>query len=132
MLKRTPLQRKTPLKSNSTQQLSRKPIKAKKKSQETILKEKEDRDRMKELFERHWESKPKVCESCNSPIYGENLSIYSHHCLEKGLKRYDHLKYELTNLMLLCGDCHSSTTNGHSPKAVVERTEWVKERYGVM
>lgn len=103
------------------------PIKKKPKTQEQIQQAKEDGQRMIVLFEEHWNMKTHYCQSCNNAIRGENKTLYHHHVLEKGIDRYKHLKYDLRNLMLLCTECHTRTTQGYPPEKVIERTREVRE-----
>jgi len=132
------LSRKTPLKRG-------KALTSRKKTPMQIQENKESRDRMWELFEKHWDleqrwvivdrykskSVQRMCENCGDIIWGQNLSIYHHHILEKGIERYEHLKYEIENLMLLCGDCHTSVTNGYPGENVKIATEEAHKRFGV-
>ena len=82
---------------------------------------KEDRiaygERMMQLFEEHWNSyERKECFACGKPIWGENLTIYSDHLIEKSyLKKINRedLIFDLRNLVLVCGDCHTNKTNAN-------------------
>jgi len=112
--------------------LKRKAITHKPKSEEQVREEREQRDKMWELFEQHWNSKPHICEQCTVKIYGENKSLYHHHLLEKGIEKYKDLKYEIDNLMLLCSDCHTSVTNGFGGDKVIKRTQEAKEKYEII
>ena len=64
-----------------------------------------------EMFEKHWQIKPHYCESCGSKLYGENKRYYHDHLLEKS--KHPELDLEITNLYLVCEECHSKKTNGH-------------------
>ncbi len=84
------------------------------KSQAQLQEDKEDQQRMWELFERHWLIKTKqggkhYCESCGDPIYGENKSLYHHHCWPKS--SYPEHQYKIEGLMLVCWQCHSNIEN---------------------
>jgi 5-methylcytosine-specific restriction endonuclease McrA len=130
------LSRKTPLKRSGT--LSREssklsgggPIKRKQKTQAEKDQQSADIERMRKLFEEHWEKKPHKCEQCGTGIWGENKTLYHHHLLPKGLDRYEHLKYEYSNLMMLCWQCHANVDSNPGDK-VIERTEQAHKQFGV-
>lgn len=143
-MKRTPLKRKSIPHTGTT--LKRKSIKKKPLTAEEIEQNRVERDKMWDLFNRHWELKKKwvivdqcgneslqrVCESCSNVLWGENKSLYHHHILEKGNAKYEHLKYEIDNLMLLCEPCHSKTTNGHPSEKIKQKTEETKRKYNII
>lgn len=52
------------------------------------------------------------CESCDCRIYGEPLTIYFDHLLEKGTSKFKHLRREKRIIAIVCGDCHTLKTNG--------------------
>lgn len=106
-------------------------IKQKPKTPEQIQQRKEDYKKMWALFNEHWNTKPRRCESCGTILYGENKSLYHHHLLPKGLDRYKHLKYEIDNLMMLCTKCHTAHENGISSIAIQDKTEWARKRFGI-
>lgn len=129
-MKKSPIKRTgKPLKSNSTIKRNSK-LKKKGKSQQVKDVERAQQDAMWEIFELHWNSKPHICENCNTPIWGENKSLYHHHCMPK--HRYKELRYEIDGLMLLCWPCHQATENGYPGQKVVERTKEVKAKYGII
>lgn len=82
------------------------------KTPEQINKDKIEADKMRALFQEIWDSLPKVkkCWACNKRIYGEILSIYFDHLLEK--ETYPQFKYDPRNIFFCCGDCHTSKGNG--------------------
>ena len=141
MIKRTPLKRKSIL-HTGTGTLKRKSIKKRPFTAEEIEQNKVERDKMWELFNKHWELKRQrnlttglnywQCENCLIGIWGENKSLYHHHILEKGNAKYEHLKYEIDNLMLLCEQCHSKTTNGHPSEKIKQKTEETKRKYNII
>jgi hypothetical protein len=57
-----------------------------------------------------WNERPHVCSNpdCNKPLGNQFSSIYMDHILEKGDKRYKHLRHEKQNICILCWDCHTS------------------------
>jgi len=134
--RKTPLQRTGTLKkgkplSKGTGRLTRgSKLKSRPKTPEEIQQNKEDTMRMWALFEEHWQKKPHRCEQCGEGIWGENKSLYHHHLLPKGLDRYEHLKYEYSNLMMLCWQCHSNVDSNPGDK-VIERTEQAHKQFGV-
>lgn len=103
------------------------PIRKKSKSPLEKKEQQDQYEKMWELFNLHWSIRPHVCESCDLKLWGENKSIYHHHLLEKSVGKYKHLIYNIDNLMLLCGDCHTRVTNGYPSDKVKERTEKAKE-----
>jgi hypothetical protein len=125
MLKRTgPLKR-------GTETLKRSPLKRKRKTEAVRKQEQTDIARMFGLYTEHWDSKEKVCASCGDPIYGECKSLYHHHLLEKGLSRYEHLKYEIENLMMLCEPCHTDVNSGYPSQRVIEETNKAHKKFNV-
>jgi len=136
-MKRTPLQKGTsklsrgkPL-SKGTVGLTRgSKLKSRPKSPEEKQQQSEDIAAMWLLFEEHWEKKPHRCEQCGEGIWGENKTLYHHHLLQKGLPRYEHLKYEYSNLMMLCWQCHSNVDSNPGDK-VIERTQQAHKQFGV-
>lgn len=148
MLKRSQLS-KTTSKLKTNTQLKRSPMTVKavnglrkggklKKSSKSTEEQEEVRianneaiQKMWELFNKHYEIKLHRCESCTAPIWGENLTIYHHHILEKGVDRYKHLAYKIDNLMLLCTTCHCNVTNGNPSVKVIARTQWAHKHFNV-
>lgn len=88
------------------------PIKRKKKTQQEIDRDKEEREKMWRFFNSLWGKLPKIkrCWNCGRRIYGENLSLYWDHLCEK--ETYPELKYKEENMFFCCGDCHTNKTNG--------------------
>lgn len=125
MLKQTPLIRKV-------SKLKRSPMKTKPLDPKYIADRKAESERMWVLFDEHWGIKKHECESCGQKLYGENKSLYHHHCYEKGIQKYEHLKYEIQNLMLLCGDCHVSVSNGYPSNEIKIRTQEVKTKFKII
>lgn len=92
----------------------------------------EDIRKMWGLFEEHWNSKAHKCESCDAPIWGENKSLYHDHLLDKGIKKYEHLKYEISNLFLCCWQCHANKGAGNPSKPHREAIENAKKKFGII
>lgn len=66
-----------------------------------------DKEKMFALYDLHWDTHPdKKCESCGKQLYGENLTLYHDHLLEKSV--YPQYAYDLDNLFLCCSKCHSA------------------------
>ncbi len=131
MLKRTTgLKSNKPLKSNSTLKRGGK-LKKKGKSQQVKDVERAQQDAMWEMFELHWSSKPHICENCNTPLWGENKSLYHDHLLEKGTEKYKHLKYEIGNLFLCCWECHTNKGNGYPGKKHQQAIQNAKIKYNL-
>lgn len=108
MLRRTPLKR------------TQKPLKRTKlsKGSKTLkrgfeAKNGQETNQMWELFELHWNTHPdKKCEACGKQLFGENLTVYHDHLLEKGVDRFEYLAYDIDNLFLCCWECHTAKGNG--------------------
>lgn len=66
----------------------------------------------KEFYLEIWLERPHVCSNCKAPLGDEPRTYFFDHILEKGNRRYAHLRHEKNNIWLLCGDCHSLKTNG--------------------
>lgn len=102
---------KTPLKKNSKplkkSYLSKKPTE--KQIQKNIEKKEYNLLQWK-LFEKHWNSKPHYCESCNKYLGSENNLCFHDHLIEKSSRK--DIALEIKNLFLCCFDCHNLKTNG--------------------
>ncbi len=108
---------------------------------EQIQENKEEIEKMWALFNEHWDAKMKIdillgivyrsCESCNTALFGENKSLYHDHLLEKGNPLYEHLKYEIENLYLCCGDCHTKKGNGFPTENHKKAIDAAKKRYNI-
>lgn len=63
-------------------------------------------------FNQLWEALPlnKYCTICDTPITGENLSIYWDHLLEKSA--YPEFALDERNICFCCGTCHAMKTGG--------------------
>lgn len=87
-------------------------IKYKKKPAQQIENEKTERDKLREFFNYLWNKLPKIkrCWNCGKLIFGENLSVYHDHLIEK--ETHPHLKYEEENMFFCCFDCHTNKGNG--------------------
>lgn len=118
-MKRVPLRR-------GTKSLRRTSIKRKIKSEEQINDENEEKEKMWRLFEQLWNGlREKRCWNCNCPIYGENLTIYWDHCLQKD--KYPELKFERNNLFFCCSSCHQLKGNGFPGEKHLEAINKAKE-----
>lgn len=82
------------------------------KQKEKNIKKKENTKILHNWFNVLWEKLPrdKYCSICSTPIYGENLSIYWDHLLEKS--QYPQFELDERNICFCCGDCHTRKTNG--------------------
>ena len=136
--------KKTPLKANKEYKWKSKPLTAKssplkksgrigvrKKSESEIRANKEAIQQMWELFEKHWSIKEHICENCKDPIWGDNLTLYHDHLLEKGIEKYEHLKYEIENLFLCCWRCHTNKGNGWPGELHKAAIEAAKVKFNV-
>jgi 5-methylcytosine-specific restriction endonuclease McrA len=129
-MKKVPLKRKpgtlkfTPLKKGGM-------IKRKISDRKHLIDRKEEGEKLWQLFEEHWRIKPHICQSCNCKLFGENKSIYHDHLLEHGRERYEHLKFEMDNLFLVCFDCHTKKGNGYPEELHQKAIENAKKMFDV-
>lgn len=89
-----------------------------------MKKDKEDIKRMFEFFEAHWKSKPHKCECCGKYLGSENKTIFHDHLLEKS--KYPEYKYEMSNMYLVCLQCHDEKSRGFpkpNHKKAIEHAE---------
>lgn len=93
---------------------------------------KEETRKLHSWFLSLWEELPsnKKCIECGSSIYGECLSTYFDHLLEKS--KYPELALEINNLYYpICGDCHSCKTNGFPKEKHREAIKQAKIKFDV-
>lgn len=121
--RKTPLKRKTALKRGSWDNTPKKTLKRRKdtaKRQETI-----DKDR--EFFTMLWETHPtKKCDSCGVQLFGENLTLYHDHLLDK--RDYPELRYKKENMALVCGTCHTNKSRGFPTDKHLELIKRAKQK----
>lgn len=55
-----------------------------------------------------WENRPHICQCCGTQLIGKPKTYYFDHILEKGNKKYEHLRHVEENISLLCWDCHTN------------------------
>ena len=106
-------------------------LKRKIKTPEQIKLANNEKTLMWKLFDLHWQIKAHICQACGDPIWGDNLSIYHDHLLEKGNEKYEHLKYEIENLFLVCWECHTKKGNGFPMPLHKKAIEEVKIKFNV-
>ena len=94
-----------------------------------IEKEKLERSEMLLVFEQFYEKHiTKSCGECGKSI--TELRTYNvHHLLEK--RNYPEFKFDTDNLMLLCGDCHSTYETSFKGDKIIERLNNLKENYNL-
>jgi len=95
-----------------------------------IAKEKKKEYTLKQwdLFLEIWNERPHVCYETCKPIYGEPLSIYFHHCLEKN--PYPEFALEKWNIVIVTGDTHSQVhSNIDKTPKIKQLTQELKEKY---
>ena len=130
MLRKTPLKRGTSTlnsksKLRGTGMLKKgKGIKSKPVSEDARKQQRIDQEAMWKLFDLHWQIKAHICQACGDPIWGDNLSIYHHHCWPK--HRYPEYKYIIEGLMLVCWECHSNIENGNISPETAKKIEKIK------
>lgn len=120
MLKRTPLK-----KSNTY--LKRSPIKKKSPTAEKIAENKLQQEKDKEFYQCIWNSKKHQCRVCGVPLFGEIKNIYFDHLLPK--HKYEKLRYELDNILVVCAQCHTQRENGKPRELHKVAIEKAKERF---
>lgn len=64
------------------------------------------------FYLRVWETRPHTCEGCGKHLGHKPKTYNFDHILEKGNKKYEHLRHVEDNICLLCFDCHGTKTNG--------------------
>jgi hypothetical protein len=95
-----------------------------------IAKEKKKEYTLKqwEFFLEIWNERPHVCYETGKPIYGEPLSIYFHHCLEKN--PYPQFALEKWNIVIVTGETHSQVhSNIDKTPKIKQLTKELKEKY---
>lgn len=89
-----------------------------------------DKERIYRLFDLHWECHPdRKCESCGEQLWGENLTIYHDHLLEKSV--YEEYMYDIENLFLACLRCHTLKGNGNPTEKHLQAINEAKKRYEI-
>lgn len=53
-----------------------------------------------------WEEREHVCFETGQPILGEPLTVYFHHVLEKGIRRFAKYRHEKWNIVLITWATH--------------------------
>ena len=104
MLKRTPFKRKI------IKYLKRSPIKKKPPSIEKLETDRIQREKDIEFYMKIWNSRPHKCEVCGIWLGNEMKPIFMDHLLEKTI--YPELRYEESNIGLICPQHHSMKTMG--------------------
>lgn len=74
-----------------------------------------------------WDKRLHVCFNCDANLGNMPYLYYFDHILEK--QRYPELRHESENMCLLCGDCHSTKTNGILSPKLKELRELTKKRF---
>ena len=95
------------------------------------IEKKENTEILHRWFDILWKKLPgnKLCTICNTPIYGENLSIYWDHLILKS--KYPEFALEEDNIVFLCGDCHTNRTNGFPHPKHQKLIEEAEEKFGI-
>jgi len=60
------------------------------------------------FYLRVWEKRPHTCEGCGKDLGHKPKTYNFDHILEKGNKKYEHLRHVEDNICLLCFDCHTN------------------------
>jgi len=69
-----------------------------------MTKKNKNKGREKQMFYEIWEDREHYCVNCKQELGYEARAHYFSHIKPKGL--YPELKYDKTNIQLLCMDCH--------------------------
>lgn len=85
-------------------------IKRRKKSEEEIVQNKADRERMLNLFSEIWLERPHYSILSGKWLGNEPMTTFFDHLLEKSV--YPQFKYEKENIILVTPDEHTVKTNG--------------------
>ncbi len=110
MLKRNPIKRKSSsLKVTEV-------IKRKKKTQVEIDAQKEQYEKDWQFFLSIWSVRPHKCQVTGEWLGNDPKSIFFDHLLPKGLKKYEHLRYEPRNIALVTSDIHMQKDSKPHPR----------------
>lgn len=102
--------------------MKRTPLKKQSEAKKAKLKEeREETKKMWMFFLEIWVERPHWCVVCNAPLYGQPVSAFFDHLLEKHL--YPEYKFEKWNIAVVCLNCHSSKSNGWPKEKHLEMME---------
>lgn len=111
----------------------RKDKKAKTLQRKSYKSSKEDKERQDKIHELDrdfylgiWEQREHKCYNCKAPLFGEPLTIYFDHILEKS--KYPQFRHTEENICLLCWNCHQNKTNGVAGRKLVGLVEETKRK----
>jgi hypothetical protein len=131
-LKKTPLRRKTVLKTTSTLKKGKGLAKRSKKFIEGAEERQEFGKAMMELFEIHWRNHPdRKCESCGIQLWGENNTCYHDHAIDQKKGKGRPYALELENLILVCSCCHSLRNAGHPTQRHQTEIDRIRKHFGL-
>lgn len=95
-----------------------------------MTKKQEERKKMIEFFLSIWKERPHKSEVSGKKIYGEPLSVYFHHILEKN--KYPEAKYDKENIILLLLEEHGQVEiDMYRYEEINKRREQLKLKYGI-
>ena len=89
----------------------------------------EELEKMRDLFLLIWRKRPHVCIICGAGLGSEPHSYNFDHILEKS--KYPELKFEEQNIALVCLDCHATKCMGFFPPSYAKLIEKTKELFGI-
>ena len=107
--------------------LKRKPIKRKPVSKEVKTAKKEQSEKDEIFYKSIWAEKKHECQSCGIPLYGRLNRGWFDHLVEKSTN--PELRYEKTNIAIVCLDCHSRKTTGFPTERHLELINIAKQKF---
>lgn len=70
-----------------------------------------------------WMERDHECYNCGKKLGPKPLTLYFDHILEKGVKKYEHLRHVKENICILCWDCHTNKARLPQLVSLRERTK---------
>lgn len=105
-------------------------IRRKKKSQEEIQKNNEEREGMWNFFLEIWNERKHYCEVTGKWLGNTPKTYMFDHLIEKSA--YPELKYEKDNIILCDGDIHSQKTMGNPHPKHQELIDNAKKKFNIL
>jgi 5-methylcytosine-specific restriction endonuclease McrA len=122
------LNRKTPLHRTATLK-TKKRLQPRKKDQDTIDREREEREADWRFYMEIWNEREHKCQECGKWLGDECRTIYMDHLIEKST--HNELRYEKPNIWVVCWEHHSQKTNGYPAPKHKQAIEQAKIRYNI-
>src|SRR5687768_1891279 len=94
------------------------------------IKKKAERSQMLGIFQEIWKERPHKSEVSGIRIYGEILTVYFHHILEK--EKYPQAKIDKENIILLTWEEHDQVgIDMYRYEEINKRREYLRQKYEV-